>query len=101
MTDFQKFLDENLSKVKIENKEMPESFPDYDIYDEISDMIISERKQQKMTQKQLSLLTGISQAKICNIEKGASKPTIDSLKKIGDALGKRLIVAFEDREDIL
>lgn len=101
MTDFQKFLDENLSKVKIENKEMPESFPDYDIYDEISDMIISERKQQKMTQKQLSLLTGISQANICNIEKGASKPTIDSLKKIGDALGKRLIVAFEDREDIL
>ncbi len=101
MTDFQKFLDENLSKVKIENKEMPESFPDYDIYGEISDMIISERKQQKMTQKQLSLLTGISQANICNIEKGASKPTIDSLKKIGDALGKRLIVAFEDREDIL
>ena len=100
MTDFQKFLDENLSKVKIENKEMPESFPDYDIYGEISDMIISERKQQKMTQKQLSLLTGISQANICNIEKGASKPTIDSLKKIGDALGKRLIVAFEDREDI-
>ena len=101
MSDFQKFLDENLSKVRLENEDVPEVFPDYNIYSEISDMIISERKQQKLTQKQLSQLTGISQANICNIEKGTSKPTIDSLKKIGDALGKKLVVSFEERGDIL
>ena len=101
MSDFQKFLDENLSKVRLENEDVPEVFSNHNIYSEISDMIISERKQQKLTQKQLSQLTGISQANICNIEKGTSKPTIDSLKKIGDALGKKLVVSFEERGDIL
>ena len=101
MTDFQKYLDENLAKVRIESTEVRESSADYDIYGEISEMIVSERKRQKITQKQLAQLTGISQANICCIEKGNSKPTIDSLKKIGDALGKRLVITFEDREDVL
>ena len=100
MSDFQKYLDENLSKVRIDNISAQEPMADYDIYSEISEMIISERKRQKITQKQLSQLTGISQANICNIEKGSSKPTIDSLKKISDALGKRLSVTFEDREEL-
>ena len=100
MNDFQKFLDENLSKVHIEKETIKNTFPDYDVYSEIEDMIITERKRQKITQKQLAQKTGISQANICNIEKGTSKPTIDSLKKIADALGKRLVVFFEDREEI-
>ena len=101
MSDFQRYLDENLSKVRIENTEVRESPEDYDIYSEIREMIVSERKSQKITQKRLAKLTGISQANICCIEKGNSKPTIDSLKKIGDALGKRLVITFEDREDVL
>lgn len=99
MSDFQKFLDENLSKIRIEKAENTGPETDYDIYGEIRDMIISERRRQKMTQKELAGLTGISQANICNIERGTSRPGIDTLRKIADALGKRLSITFEDRED--
>jgi transcriptional regulator with XRE-family HTH domain len=53
-----------------------------------------------MTQKELAKECGLTQANISNIEKGISKPTIDSLKKIADAFGKRLRIEFEDREEI-
>ena len=49
-------------------------------------------------QKQLAERCGMTQANISNIEKGITKPTIDSLKKIADATGKRLIIEFVDRE---
>ena len=100
MSDFQKFLDENLSKVKIKANTAEEKFyPDYDIFQEVRTMIISERKKQNISQKQLAELTGVSQANICNIEKGSSKPTLDTLKKICDALNKRLVIEFTDREE--
>ena len=38
---------------------------------------------------------------ISNIEKGTTRPTIDSLKKIADATGRRLIIQFGDREVML
>ena len=101
MSDFQKYLDENLAKIRIESTQVQESPADYDIYSEISEMIVYERKRQRIIQKQLAQLTGISQANVCCIERGNSKPTIDSLKKIADALGKRLVISFEDREDVL
>jgi len=42
----------------------------------------------------------LSQANISNIENGVTRPTIDSLQKIAEALGKRLLVCFEESEDI-
>ncbi len=99
MSDFQKFIDENLSKVRIENAEDTGPRTDYDIYGEIRYMIINERRRQKMSQERLAGLTGISQATISSIERGISRPCIDSLRKIAEALGKRLSITFEDRED--
>ncbi len=99
MSDFQKFLDENLSKVNIDNIPLKDRIHDYDIYREIREMIISERKRLKITQHRLSQLSGISQANICNIERGITKPSIESLKRIADALGKRIVLTFEDWEE--
>lgn len=99
MSDFQKYLDDNLSKVRIDISDIPERKKDYDIYKDIRKLIVSERKKQNITQKELSRLTNLSQSNISNIERGMMKPTIDSLKRIGDALGKRLVISFEDWED--
>ena len=52
-----------------------------------------------LIEKLLKILV-LTQANISNIEKGMSKPTIDSLKRIADALGKRLRIEFEDQEEI-
>lgn len=99
MNDFQNFLDENLPSVRLGNISLHDTFPEYDLCREVRDMIVSERKRQKITQKRLSELTGISQANICNIENGTTKPTIDSLKRIGDALGMRVVITFEDMDE--
>ena len=99
MSDFQKFLDENLGNVRInEDEVMPEDLDDYDIFREIRDMVIRFRHDSHMTQKELAAKCGITQANISNLEKGTTKPTIETLKKIADALGMRLVVEFVGRE---
>ena len=99
MSDFQKYLDENLGKVRITDVESEDfNIEPYDIYAEIRDAIISLRRENHMTQKELARRTGITQANLSNLEKGQSKPSIDSLKKIADATGTRLVVDFMGRE---
>ena len=98
MSDFQKFLDENLGNVRMNDAESVDVPDDYDIFREIRDMIVALRHESHMTQKELAAKCGITQANISNLEKGTSKPTIDSLKKIADALGMRLVVEFVGRE---
>lgn len=100
MSDFQKYLDDNLGKVYIaDSNEEDELLESYDIYDEIRAAVISLREESHLTQKELAAKTGITQANISKIEKGISKPTLDSLKKIADATGTRLIVDFIGQED--
>ena len=99
MSDFQKFLDENLASVSINKDDVGADVPeDYDIFKEIRDMLTARRRDSHMTQKELAAKCGITQANISNMEKGISKPTIESLKRIADALGMRLVVEFVGRE---
>ena len=101
MSDFQKYLDEAFSKINTSDfSDSEEDLPRDDVYKEIQQLIVSERKNQKVTQKELAHRTGLSQANISNIENGVTRPTIDSLQKIAEALGKRLLVCFEESEDI-
>ncbi len=99
MSDFQKFLDESLGMIKLDNSdENAHGIEDYDIYQEIRDAIRSIRHENNITQKELAAKTGLTQANISNLEKGVSKPTIDSLKKIADATETRLVIEFVRQE---
>lgn len=99
MDDFQSFLDNKLSKIDVQAiRQKDNETYEYDIYREIQELVINARDRAGLTQKQLAEKSGLTQANISNIEKGASRPTIDSLKKIADATGRRLIVQFGDRE---
>lgn len=100
MNDFQSFLDDALSSIKMIQTVEEKIYEDYDIYEEISTQISLIRGTAQITQKELAAKCGLTQANISNIENGVSKPTIDSLKKIADALGKRLRIEFEDREEV-
>ena len=83
MSDFQKYLDESLPKIIISDLPSPKpDSPAHDLYAEIQEMIVVERKKQKITQKELAKRTGLSQANISNIENGTTHPTIDSLQKM-------------------
>ena len=102
MSDFQSFLDKTLTQIdveaiKVEDNEVYE----YDIYREVRELVIAARDRAGLTQKELAAKSGLTQANISNIEKGTTRPTIDSLKKIADATGRRLVVQFGDREVML
>lgn len=100
MSDFQKYLDENIGNIRIsEFAAEPEVSDDYDIFKEIRDMIVALRHDNHMTQTELAAKSGITQANISNMEKGRFNPTIKSLKKIADAFGMRLVVELVPREE--
>ena len=101
MSDFQNFLDTNLGSIKMPSDVEMQRYEEYDVYSEIIEQLKSIRAMEKITQKDLAEKCGLTQANISNIEKGISTPTIDSLRKIADALGKRLRIEFDDREELI
>ena len=102
MSDFQSFLDKTLTQIDVETlKEESYKGYEYDIYKEIRELVITARERAGLTQKELAAKSGLTQSNISNIEKGVTHPTIDSLKKIADATGRRLVIQFGDREEML
>ena len=98
MSDFQKLLDQALEKVNLTPIDDTPEIEEYDINAEVRDLVISARSAANLTQKQLAQRSGVSQANISKIENGNYQPSLSTLKRIAGALGKRLVVSFEDPE---
>ena len=98
MSDFQKLLDQALEKVNLTPVDDTPEIEEYDIDVEVRDLVISARNAANLTQKQLAQRSGVSQTNISKIENGNYHPSLSTLKRIADALGKRLVVSFEDPE---
>ena len=101
MGDFQSYLDKALKKLDVNEAQKNDEEivkNEYDITAEISELVQMSRKETGLSQKQLSEKTGIPQANISKIENGRYVPSIDILKRIADAFGKRLIVDFIDTD---
>ena len=98
MSDFQKLLDQALEKVNLTPVDDTPEIEEYDIDVEVRYLVISARNAANLTQKQLAQRSGVSQANISKIENGNYHPSLSTLKRIADALGKRLVVSFEDPE---
>lgn len=96
MDNFQDYLDNALKKVDFSSQENIKNIPDYDVFEEIREQVVKAREEAHLTQKDLARLSGLTQSNISNIESGSNKPTIATIKKIADALGKRLIVELAD-----
>ena len=65
-------------------------------YEDLRDKIIYYRKRDGLTQRDLALLTGITQANISKIENGQSSPSLETLIKIANAFNLRLVVEFAE-----
>ena len=63
---------------------------EYDIIQSLNDA----RANQNITQKELSLKTGIPQADISRIENGTRNPSLSTLKKLAQGLGMQLRLEF-------
>ena len=98
MSDVQKLLDQALEKVNLTPVDDTPEIEEYDIDVEVRDLVISARSTANLTQKQLAQRSGVSQSNISKIENGNYQPSLSTLKRIAGALGKRLVVSFEDPE---
>ena len=101
MSDLQAYLDQALKQVKIDTTDREPSFEDYDIEKELRQLITSTRNTLGITQKQLAERSGVSQANISKIENGSYHPSLAILKRIADGMGKRLVINFVDRKEIV
>jgi transcriptional regulator with XRE-family HTH domain len=58
-----------------------------------------ERHVKRMTLRQLASRSGISIKHLCNIENGKSQPSLETLRKIADALGVMLEIHASGKDD--
>ena len=89
MSEYSDFKQE-LLKNPIVKAEYDALTPEYDIIQ----AMIDARKKQNITQKELALRTGITQADISRIENGNRNPSLNMLKKLANGLGMTLRVEF-------
>ncbi len=86
---FDDFLEEQLQN--------PDFKAEYDALEPefaVMQAILEARVATGLTQKQLSEMTGISQADISRLECGTANPSIKTLQRIADALGRRVQISF-------
>ena len=62
------------------------------------DMLIELRKQKKLSQREFARLVEMSQPALSRLESGHVQPTWETLARVIDAAGGRLLVEFEDAE---
>ena len=90
MTRYEKLLSEDLKDPEI-RKEMEKLEPKFAIVR----AIIEARTSSGLTQEELSRKSGINQANISKLEHGKANPSVSTLQKLANGLGKRLVISFE------
>lgn len=65
---------------------------------EIAKQIIMYRSRHNLSQEQLAERIGTSNSQISRLESGTHVPTIETLRRIGDALDLRLVISFESKD---
>lgn len=60
----------------------------------IIEAIMKARIETGLTQKQLSERTGISQADISRIERGTANPSLHTLQRLAEGMGRRVQINF-------
>ena len=89
MSFLQDFLDSNL-KYNLDTND------NLQIENNLGLLIKKKRTEKKLSQKDLSNLTGITQANISNIEKGKANITISQLKKIAKSMNLKIKIELEE-----
>ena len=79
---------------KLENPEFKQAYDELEIEYTIMNEMLRAREELGMSQQELSTKTGIAQLDISKLENGKANPSIETLKKIAEAFGKKLIIQF-------
>lgn len=86
MKSFNDYMDNALKNDPVLQAEYDALEPEFNIIQ----AMIDARKNQNLTQKELSERTGITQADISRIENGTRNPSLEMVKRLAAGLGMRL-----------
>ena len=84
---------DSLSK-RLENENFRKEYADIQPEMDIIRAIVKARKEQQITQAELSARTGINQGDISRLERGTRNPSLNMLKKLASGLGMQLKIEF-------
>ena len=87
--DFERYLEEQLKDPEF-RKEYEALEPEY----MIMQAMIDARTSKGLTQKELSIRSGIAQGDISKLENGNANPSIRTLQRLANAMGKKLRIEF-------
>lgn len=87
--DFQKYLEEQL-----ENTDFKEEWEKLEPEYAIIQAMIDARKNNQMTQKELSERSGIAQGDISKLENGNANPSLRTLQRLANAMNMSLKIEF-------
>jgi ribosome-binding protein aMBF1 (putative translation factor) len=65
-------------------------------YEALARMVIARRIRYELTQEQLADRMGTSESAISRLESGQHRPSVETLEKLGQAFGERIVLGFED-----
>ena len=89
MTNFDDLLKEQMKDAEF-RKEYEALEPKFTIMQ----ALIDARSEEGLTQKDLSARSGIAQGDISKMENGNANPSIRTLQRLADAMGKKLKIEF-------
>ena len=90
MSDFRDYLNEQLKDPEV-RAEWDALEPEF----QIVRAMIDAREKKHLSQKELSNLTGISQADISRLENGNANPSIRTLQRLAAGMGMRVKIEFQ------
>ena len=67
------------------------------LFSQIADQVAERRRDLGLSQLELARLTGTTQSAIARLESGKRPPRIDTLLRIAEALGAKLVVELRPR----
>ncbi len=69
-------------------------------YEPLGGLVMRARIWHRLTQEELAERMATSASAISRLERGRHRPNIETLEKVGEALGIALIVGFEDAGEL-
>lgn len=84
-----KTFDESLAE-QLQDPEFKKEYDALELEFQLIRAFLDARNERGLTQKELSQITGITQADISKLENGNANPSIKTLERLAAGLGKRL-----------
>ena len=91
---------EELTNELLEDEEFKKEYESLQPEMEITKALMKARHDAGLTQKELSVKSGISQADISRLENGTRNPSVALLRKLADAMGRTLKIEFGPKVNI-